>query len=393
MTHCPPTADARPCDELPLGHLDVLDLRDALKQASAAILESEDRERRRMATELHDSTGQHLAGASMILARVEKCASHDVRRSLHEARDAVDAALEEIRTLSYLLHPPQLARDGLPASLQTLASGFGRRSGLQVQFACDGVPRPLEPAVELAIFRIAQEALLNAHKHARASAAALRLNYRVLGVRLEITDDGEVVVAPNLTSGVGLSSMRTRMRELGGRLEVARRGAGLVVIATAPTADSAAAAERAQPRSARSRMATHGARAMANSNGASSRRQAAIESEPFGAGAKAGAQSIGLSGRRDQPEMLLIQPITSDERRKRALSVWRGLTRAPRSAVRSQRAMASRHAQSEMPYPSRAVQVTVTGGPPPLAVIGTTTRPGPNGDRDQTNVATDPNAA
>ncbi|MGH6949733.1 MAG: sensor histidine kinase [Vitreimonas sp.] len=253
MTYYAGSEASKPGDgpqQTPLEHLNAIELRDALKQASVEMLQSEDRERRRIATELHDSTGQHLAGAAMILSRIEKRAPHDVDRSLHEARDAVDAALEEIRTLSYVLHPPQLARDGLPATLQTLASGFARRSGLKVQFACGGVARPLEPAIELALFRVAQEGLLNAHKHARASAATLRLKYGPFGVRLEISDDGEVVgEARTLTSGVGLSSMRARMRELGGRLEVARRGAGLVVIATAPIADSPPAAERDERRS------------------------------------------------------------------------------------------------------------------------------------------------
>ena len=354
MTH------SNSCDELQetaTGRLDRLELRDALKQASAAILKSEYRERRRIATELHDSTGQHLAGAAMILSRMEMRAPQDLRGSLNEARGAVDAALEEIRTLSYLLHLPQLAGDGLQATLQTLASGFGRRSGLRVRFACDGFPCPLEPAVELAIFRIAQEGLLNAYKHARASAATLRLNYKPFEVQLEITDDGAFVGrAPKRTFGVGLRSMSMRMRGLGGRLEVARRGAGLVVIATAPTANSPSAAGQGQPRPARSRRAAHVARTMADSDRRSSRGQAAIESEPV----ETRANSIGVSGRRGKPEMLVMQPITSDERRKRALSAWRGLIDAPRSAVRSKQAMASRHASKQAPGLSETTYAAVT---------------------------------
>jgi PAS domain S-box-containing protein len=215
-------------------------LRRALSATSKELLESEENERRRIARDLHDSTGQLLAAASLMLSEAEARAGTEARSPIRRARNAIGSAQKDIRTLSYLLHPPQLASEGLPATLASLAEGFGRRSGLVVRLEIDGEPDRLGSAAELALFRVAQEALMNVHKHAQARVATMRLRYGESAVELEVEDDGvglEASAADLLTAlrpGVGLSSMRARMAQLGGRLTLSRRGKGLHVSAILP---------------------------------------------------------------------------------------------------------------------------------------------------------------
>jgi PAS domain S-box-containing protein len=211
------------------------ELNDALATASEALLHSEELERRRIARELHDSTAQLLTAAGLVLSRVEQGMDPERAQLLREVRATVRAALREIRTFSYLLHPPDLAKRGLAAALERFVSGFERRTSLPVRLAITGSPRPLSAAVELALFRIAQEALMNVHKHARASRAQVRLRYGSKVASLEIEDDGVGLggahdrVEASLAEGVGLASMRSRMALLGGHLVVAPRQKGVAV--------------------------------------------------------------------------------------------------------------------------------------------------------------------
>jgi PAS domain S-box-containing protein len=238
-------------------------LRRALSAASKELLESEENERRRIARDLHDSTGQLLVAASLMLAEAEYRGG-DAHASIRRARNAISAAQKDIRTLSYLLHPPQLASQGLPATLRSFAEGFGRRSGLDIQVEIEGEPGPLSPAAELALFRVAQEALMNVYKHAHAQTARVRLRYGAQAAELEIEDDGVGLQASaadlseeapeepaengsehtatngaggrpeTVRPGVGLSSMQARMAQLGGRLTLSDRGKGLRVHALLP---------------------------------------------------------------------------------------------------------------------------------------------------------------
>jgi PAS domain S-box-containing protein len=209
------------------------ELNHALTTASEALLHSEEQERRRIARELHDSTAQLLTAAGLVLSRMEHGLDAEPAKMLREVRATVRAALREIRTFSYLLHPPQLARRGLAGALESFVSGFERRTNLSVRFTVTGSPRPLGPAAELALFRIAQEALMNVHKHAHASRADIRLRYGSTVVSLEIEDDGVGLAGERfdatLAEGVGLASMRSRMALLGGHLVVAPREKGVLV--------------------------------------------------------------------------------------------------------------------------------------------------------------------
>ncbi len=216
-------------------------LRQALTLASKELLTIEEEERRRIARELHDSTTQLLTGARLMLSQIQTQVTGEIADAVSRVSRTIAGAQQEIRTLSFLLHPPQLAQHGLPSTLQDLARGFARRSGLQVHVAIEGAPRVLGSPVELALFRVAQEGLLNAHKHAHATSVDVRLRYERSSVCLEIEDDGVGLEADaddfrgGVFAGVGLSGMRARMAQLGGRLRLSHRGRGLRVQATAPT--------------------------------------------------------------------------------------------------------------------------------------------------------------
>jgi PAS domain S-box-containing protein len=216
-------------------------LRQALSLASKELLTVEEEERRRVARELHDSTTQLLTGARLMLAQLQSRAEGDAAEAIARVGRSIANAQQEIRTLSFLLHPPQLAENGLPATLEDLARGFARRSGLKVQVTVEGAPRVLGPAIELALFRVAQEGLLNAHKHAKATTVDVWLHYEPGSVSLDVEDNGVGLEAASddlkgVPAGVGLSGMKARMGQLGGRLELSRSPkGGLRVVASAPT--------------------------------------------------------------------------------------------------------------------------------------------------------------
>ena len=204
-----------------------------LRATSFALLQAEENERRRIAREIHDSTAQHLVGLDLGLSRLENMAPGDaagIREWIAEMRTLTKTAHQELRVATFALHPPELERNGLAETLRDLMRGFGRRTGLVVEFEIEGVPRPTAPAVEHALLRVSQEALLNIHKHARARVANMRLRYQDTRIILEVEDDG--VGSESMLAGVGLQSMEARLAALGGSLSIVSRGSGFTVRAT-----------------------------------------------------------------------------------------------------------------------------------------------------------------
>jgi signal transduction histidine kinase len=167
----------------------------------------------------------------------EACPSA-VTTELAEARRALDAAKRDIRVQTFLLHPPRIESHGLAEAITAFASGFGTRAGLAVVTRIDPVADELDDEAALSLFRICQEALANIHRHARAARAAVTLECGAGRIVLTIADDGigvdEAVRARALESGVGLSSMRERMRRLGGSLALLPGEPGTKVVATLP---------------------------------------------------------------------------------------------------------------------------------------------------------------
>ena len=213
---------------------------EALRQLSSQLLHAQDDERRRIARELHDSTGQYLAALSMNLSWMDQSvedAKPKVRTVIGESIELVKTCLAEIRNFSYLLHPPVLDEYGLSAALQWYVQGFSKRSGIEVELDIeDGLPR-LERQTETALFRVVQECLTNVHRHSGSERASIVLHRELGFLTLEVSDEGRGIPARGDgmgSSGVGIAGIRERMRELGGHLTITSNGQGTVVRASLP---------------------------------------------------------------------------------------------------------------------------------------------------------------
>jgi PAS domain S-box-containing protein len=196
---------------------------------SAELMRLQDEERRRIGRDLHDSTGQTLAALELGLSQLQQYARGpaDGRRELleHCARLATQCSAE-IRTASYLLHPPLLDELGLLSALRWLADGFHQRSSIETRLDLPASMHRLPPDDELCLFRIAQEALTNVHRHAASPWAAIRLKIQSNSVMLEIEDAGRGMDTGAPTLGVGLAGMRERIRQLGGIFSVEATSTG-----------------------------------------------------------------------------------------------------------------------------------------------------------------------
>jgi signal transduction histidine kinase len=207
----------------------------SLRQLTGRLLNLQDEERRRIARELHDNTGQALSVLAMNLGAV----AEDLGRLTQTASMVAESAgmvremSNDIRTISYLLHPPLLDEMGLAPALKWYVEGFAERSKIAVDLECSNEIGRLSREVETAIFRIVQECLINIHRHSGSSAATIQIARSDSDVRLEIKDHGKGI-SPELrnqmesggTLGVGIRGMRERASQLGGSLEINSDGAG-----------------------------------------------------------------------------------------------------------------------------------------------------------------------
>jgi two-component system CheB/CheR fusion protein len=202
---------------------------ETLRRLSAYLMTLQDEERRRIARELHDSTGQKLAAAKLQLDTIVKSGnlkSHE--KALRETVEWIDECFQEVRTLSQLLHPPLLDEAGLISATRWVVDGFSSRSNIQVELEVAGEIGRLPQPIELALFRVIQEALSNIHRHSGAKKVQIKLARADGGVSLEIRDNGKGI-PPELLSGsdhgrqvvgVGILGMRERLSQLGGTLEI-----------------------------------------------------------------------------------------------------------------------------------------------------------------------------
>ncbi|HEY3131852.1 MAG TPA: PAS domain S-box protein [Acidobacteriota bacterium] len=227
---------------------DVTERREAEKSVyrlSGRLLQLQDEERRRMARELHDTTGQTLAALAVNLSLVDTSTTKldkRARKAFSEAKELVEECSREIRTLSYLLHPPMLEELGLAAALRWYADGFSKRSGIHVDLEVPSEEARLQRAAELALFRIVQEGLTNIHRHSGSATAQVRLVSGSDQVILEIQDQGRGIGKGEMdlssdgipALGVGIAGMRERVRQLGGRLEILSSKQGTTVKAVLP---------------------------------------------------------------------------------------------------------------------------------------------------------------
>ena len=215
-----------------------------VQNLSQRLLKAQDDERRRLARNLHDTTGQTLTAlkisASLLQEDCKQCPS--ALKLVSEVVALADQAITEIRTMSYLLHPPLLDEVGFPCAAEWYVEGFARRSGIDVAFDFATEHQRLPIAIETALFRILQESLTNVHRHSKAKRASVRYLRQREYTILEIRDFGCGIAAERLAglrevngeTGVGLAGMHERLKELNGRLELESDGHGTGVRAIVP---------------------------------------------------------------------------------------------------------------------------------------------------------------
>ena len=220
-----------------------------LMQLTAQLFRLQDEERRRIARELHDGTAQNLFAISINLAKLrqlDETQKHEMHHLIAECTTLGDQSLQEIRTLSYLLHPPLLDQVGLLGALKWYVEGFAKRSGIYVDLYTQPIDR-LPSDVELALFRIVQESLTNVLRHSGSETVSVRLQEIANEISLEIQDQGRGINGSRSTGtanestesiqmGVGIAGMRQRLHQLGGRLEVTSNSQGTTITAVVPVA-------------------------------------------------------------------------------------------------------------------------------------------------------------
>lgn len=208
---------------------------------SAKILELQDVERRRIARELHDSVGQFLAGLKINLSQVDPHKENS-KALVEETLRLTDYAIQEVRTISHLLHPPLLDELGFLSAARWYVDEYGRRSQLNVSLTIEEPIVRLPREVEIALFRVLQETLTNVYRHAAASSVHVRIICLDGRVHLTVADNGRGIPAEVLAQfhigsapGIGLAGMRERLAEFGGEMKVNSSSAGSVVEAIIPT--------------------------------------------------------------------------------------------------------------------------------------------------------------
>jgi signal transduction histidine kinase len=209
-----------------------------LRLLSARVMSLQDDERRRLARELHDGIGQYLAAIKMScdIARA-KLDSEGGENPMDETVELLDRCISEVRTMSHLLHPPLLEEIGLDSAVPWFVDGFMQRSGIQVHLEKSTFKKRVPQAAEVALFRVLQESLTNIHRHSGSKDAKITLRVENDIVVLRVEDHGVGFSAENgslVKPGVGIASMRERLRELGGELRVTSSARGTVVEAVLP---------------------------------------------------------------------------------------------------------------------------------------------------------------
>ena len=196
------------------------------------LLRALDHERRRFGQDLHDSAGQLIACLQLSLARLE-IEDPEHGSLIHEIQNITREISEEIRSLTFLQYPAELADRGVASAVETLSRGFASRTGIKTAFTLNGDLAGLSDTGALALLRVAQEALVNVYRHSHASLAAVSLRRRGQSVELSIRDDGAGLAEPPGNSfGVGLQSMRHRVETLGGTFRITSLKRGVKVFAS-----------------------------------------------------------------------------------------------------------------------------------------------------------------
>jgi PAS domain S-box len=230
----------------------------ALKESeiTARLLQLQDEERRRIARELHDGVGQLLAAMNMNASRLageRSKLSPDVARCAEENARLIEQVSSDIRTMSYLFHPPLLDEMGLPCALKWYVEGFAERSKIAATLELPVDFGRLPKDHEMCLFRLVQECLTNIHRHSGSSTARVMMWHTPGEIKMEVSDEGRGIhqeirskIASGEIAGVGLRGMQERVKQIGGTLEIHSYGKGTSVLVTLPLTEETVSLVRAR---------------------------------------------------------------------------------------------------------------------------------------------------
>jgi len=239
---------------LVLVHENITEIKHAeaeLREITEHLLRLQDEERRRIARDLHDVTAQNIFAMTMNLARLRKLLpglSGRPDELLTETIALGEESLQEIRTVSYVLHPPTVHGGGLGCALRSYIDGFVSRTGIDVTLDAEPLNMELPAGVQTALFRIVQESLANIIRHSGSTTAEIRLRKTATSVSLRVEDQG-VGISSDIfdetsgqvrSLGVGIPGMQIRLRQLGGKLKIESDERGTILTATVPIKDGEA---------------------------------------------------------------------------------------------------------------------------------------------------------
>ncbi|MHB8526017.1 MAG: sensor histidine kinase [Candidatus Acidiferrales bacterium] len=229
-----------------------------LRELTTRILQLQDEERRRIARDLHDSAGQYLAAIQMNLVALEQPTSTLTdwqAKRISDCHDMVNRCTSEIRTLSYLLHPPLLDDMGLASAIRSYAEGFAERSDIRVELDIPKNFERLPIEIETALFRVVQQSLANIHRHSGSCVAKISLRQDAERVTAVIADEG-CGIAPEILKqfdtggrllGVGIAGMRERIRVMKGHFNIRSDPEGTTIEVSLPITQRAEGNEQAHP--------------------------------------------------------------------------------------------------------------------------------------------------
>jgi PAS domain S-box-containing protein len=215
-----------------------------LRRLTQDLMRAQDTERRQIARDLHDSTGQDLVALATNLGRLRGAipsSNRKLRKLVAQAEALTERTIAEVRTLSYLLHPPMLEEGGLEDAILHCLQGFSSRSGISVKLEISRGLGRIDADLELALFRVVQESLANIQRHSGSSEATIRIQRSPGKVTLEVSDKGSGISSRKENGGtpligVGIPSMQERMKQIGGMLEIESGDQGTTIRATVSAA-------------------------------------------------------------------------------------------------------------------------------------------------------------
>jgi signal transduction histidine kinase len=214
-----------------------------VQKLSSFLLQAQDEERRRISRELHDSTGQLLVALKLNVNQLKSEFANqnpEGQRILQDTEAVVEEMSRQLRTMSYLLHPPLLDEAGLVSALRWYVDGFASRSSLKVTLDVPGHMERLPQALETTIFRLVQESLTNIHRHSESKTGSIRIVSSDNEVLVDVSDEGKgfsfdsEVEGRTSRPGVGILGMRERVHRFGGTLEILSGSSGTHVVARLP---------------------------------------------------------------------------------------------------------------------------------------------------------------